>query len=122
MKKILLVDDDKDFLFLVDQNLKEAGFGVITATNGRDTLRSVREEHPDLIILDIALPDIDGETLYRKLKEDSATSEIPIIFISGVFSKEEAEKRNHFLHGKIFFPKTFDMETLLEEINKLIHG
>jgi len=119
MKRVLLVDDEKDFLFLVKENLKEAGFEVIAATNGRDALIAVEKNRPDIIVLDIALPDIDGATISRKLEEDPATSGIPIIFISGVFSRDESEKQDHFLHGKTFLPKTFDMEELIAEINKL---
>ena len=119
MKKVLLVDDEKDFLFLVKENLKDAGFEVITASSGIDALKSVGKYRPDIIVLDIALPDIDGATIYRKLKEDTATSDIPVIFMSGVFSKEEAERQNHFLHGKTFLSKIFDMEELIDLINKM---
>ncbi|MFQ5953332.1 MAG: response regulator transcription factor [Candidatus Omnitrophota bacterium] len=120
MKKILIVDDEKEFLYLVEQMLKDAGFEAIGATSGKDALKKAQEDHPDLIMLDIMLPDIDGATVYRKLKENGITSEIPIIFISGVFSKEDAMRDKDFLHGKVFFTKPFDDKKLIDEINKLV--
>jgi len=120
MKKILLVDDEKDFLLIIGEVLNEAGFQVVTATNGIETFRSVREERPDLVILDIVLPDIDGETIYMKLKEDPATNAIPVIFVSGVFSKEEAKRERHFLHDKNFLVKPFNREELLSKVNETL--
>ena len=100
--------------------LEKAGFDVVTAVNGRDALQSAKEQNPDLIILDIVLPDIDGETIYKKLKEDSETSRIPVIFISGVYTKEDAERQSHFLYDKIFLTKPFEENELLDKINTII--
>ena len=120
MKKILLVDDEKEFLYIVKESLKGAGFDIITATNGGEALRSVKEEGPDLVILDIVLPDIDGETIYKKMKEDPDTSRIPVIFISGVYTKEDAERQSHFLYDKIFLTKPFEENELINKIRTVI--
>ena len=119
MKKILLVDDEKDFLLIIGEVLNDAGFQVVTATNGSETLRSVREDRPDLVILDIVLPDIDGETIYKKLSEDPETSTIPVIFVSGVFSADEAKREKHFLYDKQFLVKPFNREELLTKVNEI---
>jgi CheY-like chemotaxis protein len=120
MKKILLVDDEKEFLYIVENSLKEAGFDVVTATNGRDALRSAKEQIPDLVILDIVLPDIDGETIYKKLKEDPETSRVPVIFISGVYTREDADRQSHFLYDKLFLTKPFEENELIDKIKTAI--
>ena len=81
-RKILLVDDELDGLELVEFNLKQAGFEVLTAADGTAALRKARACLPDLIILDIMLPEVDGLEVCKLLRRDAQTSTIPILMLT----------------------------------------
>ena len=82
MAKILVVDDEPDALDLVAFNLKQAGLDVVTADDGAAALKRAREVVPDLILLDLMLPEVDGLEVCKQLKRDPATSAIPIIMLT----------------------------------------
>lgn len=81
-EKILIVDDEIDLLRLVDFNLRSAGYGTFQAHNGREALKIARTETPDLILLDLMLPDIQGTDVCRQLKSDPETRDIPVIMVT----------------------------------------
>src|SRR5438132_10099061 len=82
MERVLIVDDDPDIERLVSYNLNQAGFQVTTATSGRTALESVKTHPPDLIILDVMLPDIDGLEVCRVLRQRDDSRRIPIIMLT----------------------------------------
>src|SRR3990172_3868156 len=82
MMKILVVDDEKDILTLLEYNLKKAGFKVISAQDGPDALALSKKEKPDLIILDIMLPGMEGTEVCKILKGEEGTRHIPIIMLT----------------------------------------
>src|SRR5262245_49598816 len=82
MERVLIVDDDPDIQRLVSYNLSQAGFQVATATTGRTALESVQKQSPDLIILDVMLPDIDGLEVCRTLRQRDHSRRIPIIMLT----------------------------------------
>ena len=88
-KTILVVDDKRELRDLVKAYLKEEGFRVVTARDGQQALFVARQEKPDVIILDISMPDLDGYQVGRILKENSDTAKIPIIFLSDKDSSRE---------------------------------
>ncbi len=118
-KKILIVDDEPDVLNVLRKGLSVEGYSIITADNGNDAITLAKSEHPNLITLDILMPHIDGAKIAEKLKEDPDTKDIPIIFITCLVSKEEAEK-GRIVAGSIFFAKPYDMGELLSEIDASI--
>ncbi|MCS1407505.1 MAG: Alkaline phosphatase synthesis transcriptional regulatory protein PhoP [Verrucomicrobia subdivision 3 bacterium] len=81
-KRILVVDDEPDAVELVDYNLKSAGFDVITAEDGESALEKARKCAPDLIVLDVMLPEVDGLEVCKILRRDPATSGLPIIMLT----------------------------------------
>ena len=81
-RKILVVDDEPDALELVAYNLKQAGFGVVTAKDGAEALEKVKSAGPDLIVLDVMLPEMDGFGLCRVFKNAPVTAGIPIIMLT----------------------------------------
>ena len=87
MQNVLLVDDNPDLLALLSMTIEEAGFSVTTATTGPDALKRGREL-PDLIVLDLVLPEVDGFTVCRTLKKARATASIPIIMMTGLSSED----------------------------------
>jgi DNA-binding response OmpR family regulator len=80
--KILVVDDEPDALQLLQFNLKNAGFKVVTAKSGEDALAKARSQHPNLIVLDIMLPGVDGLEICKMLKNDHRTAAIPIVMVT----------------------------------------
>lgn len=89
-RKILIVEDDRDIVEMVEYNLREEGYATVSALNGEDGVNLARREQPDLIILDIMLPIIDGFEVCRTLKSDDKTSHIPIIILSA--KSQETDK------------------------------
>ncbi len=81
-QRILVVDDEPDVLELVEYNLSGAGFSVITASDGAEALAKIRTHQPDLVILDVMMPEMDGTELCKLLRRDPATADIPIILLT----------------------------------------
>ena len=86
-KKLLVVEDDASLLELLRLNLKAAGFSVATARNGIDALKKARSVLPDLILLDLVLPELDGFAVCETLRRDPATSSKPVIVVTGLSSE-----------------------------------
>jgi two-component system phosphate regulon response regulator PhoB len=82
MERVLIVDDDPDIQHLVSYNLSQAGFDIVTATTGRKALESVQTHPPDLIILDLMLPDVDGVEVCRMLRQRESSRRIPIVMLT----------------------------------------
>ena len=81
-EKILIVEDEKDIVKMLDYNLKKEGFRALSANNGEDGLDMARKEHPDLILLDLMLPEMDGLEVCKAIKNDTKTAHIPIIILT----------------------------------------
>ncbi len=120
-KKILVVDDEKNVLMVLGETLSGAGYDVIKADNGSDAIAMARGEHPDLILLDLMMPEMDGSAVAETLENDPATKDIPVIFLTGLLTKEE-EKGSHIRGGKHFIAKPYDAEELLEVIGECLRG
>ncbi|MBN2406449.1 MAG: response regulator [Elusimicrobia bacterium] len=82
-KRILVIDDDDTLAEVLKIRLQMQGYEVMVATNGKDGMRQVRQERPDLVILDITLPDVDGFYLCELLKNNPETQDIPVIMLTG---------------------------------------
>lgn len=80
--RILLVDDEADIVELVEYNLRQAGYSVAIACDGGSALAEVRRQRPDLVLLDLNLPDIPGTEVCRRLRRDDATARIPIVMVT----------------------------------------
>jgi two-component system alkaline phosphatase synthesis response regulator PhoP/two-component system response regulator VicR len=81
-RKILTCDDEKHIVRLIQVNLERAGYEVITAYNGAECLEAVKTEHPDLIVLDVMMPEMSGFEVLERLKTDPETNEIPVIMLT----------------------------------------
>ena len=81
-KKILAVDDERHIVRLVEVNLARAGYNVVTAFDGREALQKVESEKPDLVVLDVMMPFMDGFEVLRNLKANPETAEIPVIMLT----------------------------------------
>ena len=118
MERVLIVDDDPDILRLVSYNLTQAGFDVATAATGRKALESVQKRQPDLIILDLMLPDIDGMEVCRTLRQRDDSRRIPIVILTAADS-EEAIRTAYELHANCCVTKPADQEQYVQAVKKI---
>jgi CheY-like chemotaxis protein len=110
-KKILVVDDELDFIDLLRYRLPNPEYIVLSATNGTDALNQVWHHSPDVILMDLMLPDLDGLTLCEILRRQSSTRQIPIIMVSSMSS--DATRYSADLAGaREFLPKPLDFDRL----------
>jgi len=118
-KLVLVVDDEQDVVEHVGSLLRSSGFEVISAGNGKDALRLAIDEKPNVIILDVALPDIDGGEVAHRLSLRQEAQKIPIIFLTGLVTKEEQQEPEQM--GKHFvIAKPVLKEELISTINKVL--
>lgn len=120
MKKILVVDDEKDVLLMLEKRLTAEGYSVITTTKSTNAIALAKSQHPDIIILDIVMPGMDGGEVAAKLREHPLTRSIPVIFLTALLSKTEEYQENRMIGSNITFAKPFDTEELLARINGLL--
>jgi CheY-like chemotaxis protein len=120
MNKVLIVDDEQDFLQVLGKRLTVSGYSVISASNGRDAVSLAKSQHPDIIVLDIVMPGMDGGQVMSELKEHSSTRNIPVILLTGLFSKAEEIKYGSTVSDHIVLAKPLDAEKLLEQMKKLL--
>jgi CheY-like chemotaxis protein len=115
---ILLVDDDADLVELLDYVLVEEGATVRTATTAREALKVVRTSRPDVMLLDIAMPEIDGYELLTVIRRDPALSKIPALAVTGYTAGREKHRSRAAGFAK-HITKPFDIATLVNLIATL---
>ena len=116
-KKILIVDNEPDVVQLLGIRLTSSGYKVLEAYDGAEAVKIARKERPDLIILDIIMPELDGSKTAALLKEYPETENIPIIFLTCLFTKEE-EMQDNIRGGAYFVAKPYNGNQLLKVIEE----
>ncbi len=117
--KILYVEDNDDNIYMLERRLKRAGFTVLIARDGAEGVARAGSERPDLILMDLSLPVLDGWEATRRIKQDGATGKIPLIVLTA--NAMTGEKERAFEAGcDDFDTKPVDFERLLGKINALI--
>jgi DNA-binding response OmpR family regulator len=117
-KRILVVDDEMQLVDMVKMRLEANGYSVISAYDGQDGLDKARKERPDLIILDLMLPKIDGYKVCRMLKFDEKYKNIPIILFTAR-AQQEDEKLGKEVGADAYITKPFEPQVLLDKIKSL---
>jgi len=118
MEKILIVDDEQDFVELLKFRLASLNVEFIIAGNGVEALSQARLFKPDLILLDILLPDLDGLSICEILRRQPSTKRIPIIFMSALSS--EVTRKTVAMQADDFFTKPLDLPRLQQRIFDLL--
>ena len=109
-KRILVIDDEPDFCKLVKKNIEQTGeFEVLTATNGEEGIRLVREIKPDLVLLDIIMPEVDGADVAAQIRDDKSIKDTPIVFLTAIIREEESG----FTKGYAVLSKTAPIKELI---------
>jgi DNA-binding response OmpR family regulator len=112
MSKILIIEDDKFLRELIVSKLKKENYDIVATVDGEEGIQKVKEEKPDLILLDLILPGIDGFEVLSQIKSDPTISSIPVIILSNLGQKEDIDKgitlgannyliKAHFTPGEI---------------------
>ena len=118
-KKILLVDDEPHIVIMLENRIKQAGYEIITASDGQLGLEKARKEKPDLIILDVMLPKLDGYKVCRMLKFDDKYKHIPIIMFTAR-AQEADRKMGEEVGADGYVTKPFEPQVLLNKIKELL--
>jgi two-component system phosphate regulon response regulator PhoB len=117
--RILVVDDEPDILNLLEYNLKRAGFQAILAKDGPEAIEAARANRPDLVLLDIMLPDMEGTEVLRRLKSFEATASIPVIMLTA--KGEEVDKIVGFeLGAEDYITKPFSPRELILRVKAVL--
>jgi signal transduction histidine kinase len=114
-QKILVIDDEDEYRAVIKLTLKMLGYGIIEATNGLDGLAAVKMHHPDLVLCDVNMPEMDGHALLRALKEDSQCAAIPFIFLTGNTTKSDM-RQGMQLGADDYLTKPFTSEELITAV------
>ena len=118
-KKILIVEDSKTISTVLLQVLKSEGYNVTWADNGVDGIRLAKSEKPDLILLDLLLPKLNGYEVCNAIKRNNETRHIKVLIISTLADKDHVEKAK-LCGAKNFMKKPYDLQDLLTEIKNII--
>jgi CheY-like chemotaxis protein len=127
-KRILIVDDEPDVASYLEMLLRDHGYETLTASNGREAIDLVRRTRPDLVTLDISMPEASGTRFYKDLKTDPALAAIPVVIITAVTGYGgDPYGYEKFISGRKmvpppdgFFPKPIEPEKLLQSITELL--
>jgi len=119
-KKILIVDDEKDIVTVLKMSLEKEGFETDQAFDGIEALDKVAKEKPDLIILDIMMPKLDGHSVNIKLKNDPKTASIPVVVITGRGRMKELLEIREELRVAEYLEKPFTVAHLVSRIKEIL--
>jgi len=116
-KKILIVDDEADLVNMVKMRLESDGFGVSIASNGREAIEKIDADKPDLILLDVLMPAMDGYTAFQELKKKESTRNIPVVVMTAKRGMQELFEAEG---AKDYIKKPFSDKDLLARIRKVL--
>lgn len=120
-KKILVIDDEEDICHFSKSILEKTGkFEVLVSTSALTGINLAKSHLPDLILLDINMPEIDGGAVAQNLRENKSTSEIPIVFLTALLRKAEAEESRGEIAGRFFIAKPVNPKELIKKIESIL--
>lgn len=117
MKKILIVEDEVDLLAMLKQRLEHHQYEVLEAYDGEEGLAKVKQGNPDLIILDVKMPKLDGYTFIKEMRADKAHAKIPIIILTAHANLDSLFKMEGV---SAYFSKPYEINQVLEAIKKAL--
>lgn len=123
-KKILVVDDEADVRKYLCSLLEDAGFTTISAQNGKEGMELAEKELPDLVTLDITMPEETGVRMLRNIQNGAQTAAIPVVIVSGVDPQFEdfIKGRKQVKPPNAYFEKPIDRDVFIREIRKILEG
>ncbi len=119
-KRVVCVEDEPEMIDLVRLILSRKGFNVIGANGGIEGLETVRREKPDLVLLDLMMPDMDGWEVYQQMKADTELREIPVVVVTAKAQSIDKVLGLHIAKVDDYITKPFGPQELLESVEKII--
>lgn len=119
-KRVYIVDDDPDMVKVLNFRLKGAGFDVIAYTSGKDAFEAIKSSPPDLVLLDVQMPDMTGKEIAEGIAANEPTKDIPVIFLTGKVDFDESLVNGNNKRAMIIKPCNFD--ELTQKINEMTGG
>jgi len=119
-KKIVIIEDDKFLRELISKKLSDAGYEVLEAIDGEEGIKRVKESKPDLVLLDLILPGIDGFEVLSQIKQDPLFSDLPVIILSNLGQKEDVEKGLKLGAVDFLVKAHFTPGEIIEKIKKIL--
>jgi len=127
-KKILIVDDEPAVVSYLEMVLHDGGYATLSASNGREAIDLVRRERPDLVTLDISMPEASGTRFYREIKTDAELASIPVVIVTAVtgYGGDKYAYKEFLGHSRLvpppegYFPKPIDRDEFLGAVRKLL--
>lgn len=125
-KKILIVDDEPGLVSYLDSLLQDNGFDTIKAFNGKEGMEKARTENPDLITLDISMPEETGIRMFSELQEDDRTSKIPVVIVTGLTADFKRfmgylERKKRVLPPAAYFEKPIDKDDFVKKLKEILN-
>jgi len=118
-KKVLLVDDEPNILVALEFLVKQQGYTVLKATNGEEALQIMREHHPEIVVLDVMMPNMDGFEVAKRIRQVEHFEQTRIIFLTAKGTQRDRFK-GYESGGEIYITKPFDNEELIQTINEVV--
>jgi len=119
-KTILIVEDDTILRDLISQKLKKANYDIVEAVDGEEGLKKAKENKPDIILLDLILPGIDGFGVLEQIKKDPEIDKIPVVILSNLGQKEEIEKGMSLGATDFLIKAHFTLSEIVEKIKIIL--
>jgi two-component system phosphate regulon response regulator PhoB len=125
-KKVLIVDDEPDAVDFTKEVVEGEGYSVVTASDGSKGLAAMRREKPDLVILDVQMPDMDGFEVFQEMKKDESLKSIPVVMLTGIKEKVgigfSADEMKSFMGERPsdYIEKPIDPAKLKQALNKIL--
>lgn len=125
-KKVLIVDDEPDAVDFTKEVLEGEGYTVVTASDGSKGLAAMRRENPDLVVLDVQMPDMDGFEVFQAMKKDESLKAIPVVMLTGIREKVgigfSADEMKNFMGERPsdYIEKPIDPAKLRDAVNKIL--
>lgn len=117
-KRVLIVDDEPNILLSLEFLMKKKGYEVFIARDGREALEILTEKLPDVILLDIMMPEVDGYEVCQHVKNGAGTKHIKVIFLSAK-TKEEDIRKGYDMGADLYITKPFSTRNLLQQVENL---
>lgn len=119
-RTVVIVEDEQEMIDLIQLILSRRGFDVIGANGGAKGLEAIRQHQPDLVLLDLMMPEMDGWQVYQQLKADDDTASIPVIVVTAKAQNIDKVLGLHIAKVDDYIPKPFSLEELVERIEKVL--
>jgi DNA-binding response OmpR family regulator len=120
IKRILCIEDEPEMIDLIKLILNRRGFEVVGASGGKEGLKVVREIHPDLVLLDLMMPEMDGWEVYQQMKAEESTRNIPVIIVTAKAQNIDKVLGLHIAKVDDYIAKPFGPQELIDSVEKIL--